>query len=68
MEFRPCIGECTDKGTHCEGCGRSLEEVAELRRMVNELVAYAQKMDYENFDDYANSVAGSIQYKLNNPG
>jgi heterodisulfide reductase subunit B len=67
MEFSPCIGECTDKGTHCEGCGRSHEDVATMRAMVNNLVAYAQEKNYENIDEYANSVARSIQYKLNNP-
>lgn len=29
MKFGPCIGGCTNEGTHCEGCGRSHEEVAE---------------------------------------
>jgi predicted Fe-S protein YdhL (DUF1289 family) len=68
MEFSPCTGECTDKGTHCEGCGRSHEDVAAMRAMVNDLVAYAQEKNYENIDEYANSVAKSIRYKLNNPG
>jgi predicted Fe-S protein YdhL (DUF1289 family) len=68
MEFSPCTGECTDKGTHCEGCGRSHEDVAAMRAMVNNLVAYAQEKNYENIDEYANSVARSVQYKLNNPG
>jgi predicted Fe-S protein YdhL (DUF1289 family) len=67
MEFSPCTGECTDKGTHCEGCGRSHEDVAAMRAMVNNLVAYAQEKNYENIDEYANSVARSVQYKLNNP-
>ncbi len=64
MKYRPCTGACTDKGTHCDGCGRTHEEVAELNGMVKELAAYAKKMDYENTDDYANSVAKGIYYKL----
>ena len=67
MEFRPCIGECTDKGTHCEGCGRSHEDVAAMKAMVNNLVAYAQENNYKNIDEYVNSIAKSVQYKLNNP-
>ena len=68
MKYRPCNGGCTDKGTHCDGCGRTHEEVAELNRMVKELAAYARKMDYDNIDDYANSVAKGIYYKLENAG
>jgi len=64
MKYNPCIGACTDTGTHCDGCGRTHEDVAELNRMVKELAAYAKKMNYENIDDYTRSVANSINYKL----
>lgn len=67
MKYRPCNGNCTDKGTHCDGCGRTHEEVAELNRMVKQLAGFALKMGYENTEDYANSVAKSIYYKLENP-
>lgn len=64
MKFSPCTGKCTEEGTHCEGCGRSHEEIAEMRALVAPLVAYAQNMEYENFEDFADGVAGSIKYKL----
>lgn len=64
MKFSPCTGNCTDEGTHCEGCGRSHEDIAEMRALVAPLVAYAQKMEYENIEDFANGVAGSIKFKL----
>lgn len=64
MIFKPCNGECTEGGTHCKGCGRSQEEVAEMRRLVGALVAYAEKMEYENVDDFADGVAGSIRYAM----
>ncbi len=32
MKFKPCTGKCTTEGTHCEGCGRTHEEVAAMRR------------------------------------
>lgn len=67
MIFSPCNGKCTDEGTHCEGCGRTHEEVAETRKLVGDLVAYAQKKNYENAEDYANSIARSVIYKLQNP-
>ena len=64
MKFIPCDGKCTDEGTHCEGCGRTHEEVAAMRQPVDALVALAEKMKYENTDDFANAVAGSIKYKM----
>ena len=64
MKFNPCTGKCTDKGTHCEGCGRSHEEVAELNALLGQLTAFAEKMNYENVDDFADGVAASIKYKM----
>jgi len=64
MKFKPCIGKCTDEGTHCEGCGRSHEEIAAMRKPVEDLVALAEKMEYENLEDFANAVADSIKYKM----
>ncbi len=64
MKFIPCTGKCTEEGTHCEGCGRSHEEIAEMRKPVEALVTLANKMKYENLEDFANAVAGSIKYKL----
>ena len=64
MKFVPCDGKCTDEGTHCEGCGRSHEEIAAMRKPVEALVALAEKMKYENTEDFANAVAGSIKYKM----
>lgn len=64
MIFRPCNGECTEEGTHCEGCGRSHEEIAEMRSHVAGLVEFARKMKYENIEDFANGVAGSIRYQM----
>ena len=64
MKFSPCTGKCTEEGTHCEGCGRSHEEIAEMKALVAGLVVFAQKMGYENIDEFADGVAGSIKYKL----
>lgn len=64
MIFRPCNGECTEEGTHCAGCGRSQQEVAELRQLIGTLVAYAEEMEYENVDDFAEGVANGIRYAM----
>ena len=55
MKFSPCIsGKCTYTGTHCEGCGRSHEEIAETKKMIMGLVDFAQMKEYENIEDFAN--------------
>ena len=64
MKFSPCTGKCTEEGTHCEGCGRSHEEIAEMKALVGVLTAFAEKMKYENSEDFANGVAASIKYKM----
>lgn len=64
MKFNPCIGKCTDEGAHCEGCGRSHEEISEMNALVGNLIKFAEKMGYDNVDDFANGVAGSIKYKM----
>ncbi|MCK5877851.1 MAG: DUF1289 domain-containing protein [Candidatus Marithrix sp.] len=64
MKFNPCIGKCTETGSHCEGCGRTHAEIAEMRKMIKGLVDLANKMEYENKEDFANAVAKSIMYKF----
>ena len=64
MKFSPCTGKCTQEGTHCEGCGRSHEEIAGMKTVVDGVIAFAQKMGYENIDEFADGVAGSIKYKM----
>ena len=68
MKFSPCIsGKCTEEGTHCEGCGRTHEEIAETKRMINELVSFAQMKDYENIEDFADFIGKGVLKKLQNP-
>ena len=62
--FKPCNGECTEDGTHCAGCGRRHEEIAEMRKLVGALVAYAEEQGYENVDDFAEGVANSIRFAI----
>ena len=64
MEFIKCTGECTEEGTHCEGCGRAHEETQAIRKPVEELAAFAGEMGYENLADFVEGVAGSLKYKL----
>jgi len=68
MKFNPCIpGQCTEQGTHCEGCGRTHEEIAETKRLVKQLVSFAQAQGYENIEDFADFIGQSVLKKLQNP-
>ena len=68
MKFNPCIpGKCTEEGTHCEGCGRTHEEIAETKKLVKDLVSFSQKMGYENIEDFSNFIGQSLLKKLQNP-
>jgi len=64
MRFSPCTGKCTEEGTNCEGCGRSHEEISEMRAHTADLIAFAEKMEYENFEEFADGIAASIKYKM----
>lgn len=66
MKFSPCQGgdNCTQGGTHCEGCGRSHEEIAETRQFMDALAQFAIKMDYENYEEFAQFVADKVKKKI----
>ncbi|NOQ63074.1 MAG: DUF1289 domain-containing protein [Methyloprofundus sp.] len=65
MKFNPCKGSafCTEEGTHCQGCGRSHEEISETRSLVNSLVEFVQKQDYDNPEDFAQFISASLLKK-----
>lgn len=64
MKFNPCTGRCTEGGTTCGGCGRSHEEIVEMKTHVTNLVAFAEKMGYENVEEFANTVAGNVKFRM----
>lgn len=68
MKFNPCISvQCTEDGSHCQGCGRSHAEIAETKQLVNNLVVFAQKMQYDNSEEFANFIGKSLFKKLSSP-
>ena len=64
MKFNPCTDNCTYEGSHCEGCGRTHQEIAETKKMVMALVNFAQSQKYENIEDFSNSIGQSLLKKL----
>lgn len=71
--FRPCQGKsaCRDNGVLCLTCGRKLNEIYQLRELMQQLTALAIEYDYENVDEYADylarKVAKMIEYQRANP-
>lgn len=64
MKFSPCIDKCTFEGTHCEGCGRTHEEIAGTKKLVMEAVNFAQMQGYENIEEFSGAIGQSILRKL----
>lgn len=65
MKFSPCQGgdNCTEGGTHCQGCGRSHEEIAETRQLIGQIANFAQKMGYENIEEFTTFIAAKAAGK-----
>ncbi|MCK5727774.1 MAG: DUF1289 domain-containing protein [Methylococcales bacterium] len=64
MKFNPCIDQCTHDGTHCQGCGRSHEDIIKTKKMVMALVNFAQEKNYDNIKDFSNAVGATLLKKL----
>lgn len=64
MKFSPCLDQCTKDGTHCQGCGRSHEEIAATKQIVQSAVAFIREQEYENPEDFVAAISKSILKKL----
>ena len=64
--FVPCSGHdfCTKEGSHCQGCGRSHEEIAKTRELVEQCTQFALSMGYENVEEFAAYLAGKVVSKV----
>ncbi len=65
MQFSPCRGgdNCTQGGTHCEGCGRSHEEIAKTRELIGAISRFALDMEYENIEEFTSFVGDKAAKK-----
>lgn len=64
MKFTPCLDLCTYDGTHCEGCGRSHQEIADTKKLVMSIVDFIQTQNYENTEEFLAAISKSVQKKL----
>ncbi|MES9857234.1 MAG: DUF1289 domain-containing protein [Sedimenticola sp.] len=65
MQFNPCRGHdhCTEDGTHCQGCGRSHQEVAQTRALIGSVAKYALDMGYENIKEFTTFIGDKAAKK-----
>jgi predicted Fe-S protein YdhL (DUF1289 family) len=64
MKYHPCADKCTTEGTHCEGCGRSHQEIADTKKLVNSIVEFIRQQDYENPEDFVQKISKSVLKRL----
>lgn len=64
MKFIPCQDQCTKDSDICQGCGRSMTEIAETKAIVKSAVEFIQQQDYENPDDFVAAISKSILKKV----
>jgi len=67
MTFKPCIDECTSDGSHCEGCGRSHQEIAETKQLVKTAVDFIRAQNYDNPEEFVAAISRSILKKVAKP-
>jgi len=64
MKFTPCIDQCTSEGTHCQGCGRSHQEIADTKKLVLSIVEFIKIQEYENSEEFLNKINKSVLKRL----
>ncbi|MGY6275137.1 DUF1289 domain-containing protein [Methylomonas sp. MgM2] len=64
MKFNPCVDQCTKDGTHCQGCGRSHEEIAGTKQIVQSAVSFIREQQYDNPEAFVAAISKSILKKL----
>ncbi len=64
MKFTPCIDQCTSEGTHCQGCGRSHQEIADTKKLVLSIVEFIKTQEYENSEEFLNKMTKSVLKRL----
>lgn len=67
MKFQPCLDKCTSDGSHCAGCGRSHQEIAETKQLVKSIVSFIQQQDYDNPEEFVARISQSVLKKISKP-
>lgn len=67
MKFVPCQDRCTTDGTHCQGCGRSHDEIASTKHLIAGVIRYIQEQGYDNPDDFVSVLSKKVLKKCTPP-
>ena len=64
--FTPCKGKtaCRDDGEHCLVCGRSFEEIARTRELIEAVADFAYEQGYANVGEFAAYFASKVEKKV----
>lgn len=52
MKFTPCANECDSGGSHCDGCGRSHEEIRQTLALIASVAEFMNTWGYDNPDEF----------------
>ena len=66
-QFSSCKGKsyCRENEAECVTCGRSLEEIYETRRLIDELANFMVDMDYTNPHEFMQYLLNKVNTKAN---
>lgn len=66
MSFKPCVNRnaCSEDGSHCRACGRTHEEIAQIRLLVNQTYNLVTSWDYDNLGEFFAYLHKKIDKKL----
>jgi hypothetical protein len=66
MRFRTCLGRnaCREDDTGCQTCGRSHDEIAALRELTTHVALFAERMGYDNYDEFLEYLAHKAAAKI----
>lgn len=66
MKFVPCVDRnaCTEDGSHCRACGRSHDEIAQVRKTCADLAQFIHDMGYDNPEEFVGYVAAKVLKRI----
>ncbi|MBT8449867.1 MAG: DUF1289 domain-containing protein [Gammaproteobacteria bacterium] len=64
MQYTPCQNLCDKTANICPGCGRSREEIENIKEITQKAVDLGLRQGYSNIDEYADAIAAKIKKKL----
>ncbi|MFT6925337.1 MAG: hypothetical protein ACJAZP_000917 [Psychromonas sp.] len=64
MKFSPCTDNCTKDGTHCQGCGRSHQEIQSMSAIGVQLLNHLIEYDYDDPEVFLDIVSKKALLRL----